>query len=621
MGTRSFLQTACVAWHLCSLSHVVQAAVSFTPGNIVVLAAGSSSSPITPGQSASASLLELDPTGILVQTVAMPVIQQGNNAPFSLSTDDNYAGALSVSDDGRYFLFGGFATPPGTPNPDLTNSTVLGRAIASVRVLGAVVDTSTSLTTGVFSGDGGSKGGGIRCVASDNGLDVFVAGYDQTAGPSVVIVNGSGAGAGTIGIAPGEELSSCTVYDSRLLGVRVSGSIVAIEDLHSVEPGLPDALFDPAFAPTVRTLTDGVHDGTGAALTFVGHGGGSTIYQADAVNCLTQWSFNDNTPTDYVLDSGYLDAGLDLLPGPDFCLALTLPQAKAQCTANPTCAGFTFFYNASLGPSPTPPGGPAPGPYSPSMAIWTFLKGPFFYYTQTDTGLDWITYQKPATSGNFNFLWQSTAATPCTSIGTGSFGLFAVAADSNTPSTLYGTTDDGTTVLAYNTGSGTASILATAPSGTIYRGIAVVPGPPLPTPTASARPGPPTAPPGGGSPSGSVAAGVLIPLFLLAAVGGYLFIYHKERTLSALAQVTQGGKRGFLSLGASGGESKSLLGGTYSSSSSSLPRPGATSMPHGSLTPNPDHIKARSRTLSAVGATASPPGGKSPLGKIYQADP
>lgn len=389
MRVRPLVAAASVVWQ----SH----AVTFTPGNIVVLAAGSPTQPISPGLSAPASLLEYDPTGKLVQTVSMPVSQQGPNYPFSLSTDDNYAGALSISDDGRYFLFGGFATQPGTTNPDASNSSVIGRAIASVRLLGSAVDTSTVLTN-VLSGDGQGKMGGIRCVASDNGQDVFVGGYDQTAGPGVYIVNGTGVGAATIPIAPGEELSSCTVYDSRLLGVRTAGSIMAIEDLHSVEPGLPDALFDPAFAPTVRTLTDGVHDGSGLGLSFVGHGGGSTIYQADSINCITQWSFNDYTPTDYVLDSGYLAAGLDLLPGPDFCLALTLPQAKAQCTANPMCAGFTFFYNASIGPNPLPPGGqPGPQPYSPSMAIWTFLKGPFFYYTQTGTDADWEAYQKPAT--------------------------------------------------------------------------------------------------------------------------------------------------------------------------------------------------------------------------------
>lgn len=75
--------------------------------------------------------------------------------------------------------------------------------------------------------------------------------------------------------------------------------------------------------------------------------------------------------------SGVLDIKLGLQP---LSSGLTAPltanlripsQARAACDRLVECVGFTFFYNQTLS-----------GPYDPTKVVFTFLKGPLFYFTR-----------------------------------------------------------------------------------------------------------------------------------------------------------------------------------------------------------------------------------------------
>jgi hypothetical protein len=134
-------------------------------------------------------------------------------------------------------------------------------------------------------------------------------------------------------------------------------------------------------------------------------------------------------------------------------------------------------------------------------------------------------------------------------------------------------------------------VLATAPSGTIFRGVATAPGG-APTPANNGG--------GSGSGPGSVAAGVLVPLLLVGAVSGYLFVYQRGPTSAFLQEVGRATRRAAGVRAGSGttAERISLLAGA--TVPPGLPGPGAMTMPAAALVPSPEHVKARTRTLSAV---------------------
>jgi hypothetical protein len=128
---------------------------------------------------------------------------------------------------------------------------------------------------------------------------------------------------------------------------------------------------------------------------------------------------------------------------------------------------------------------------------------------------------------------QSTGA-PCAQGGAGGGrgGVFDIAADDETVPgrvpTVYLSSGDGTALLKLDTASGTTTVLALAPPGTIFRGISMAPLGQAPTPPSSNSGA-------GAAAAPNIAAGVLIPLFLLAScAGGYAYVYHKAATMRAL---------------------------------------------------------------------------------------
>ena len=483
---------------------------TFTPGNIVVLQLGSSTLPYSTAsannQVVIGNLLEFTPTGSLVQTISL-----GDRLSFS--TVDTFSAQLSRSEDDRYLFLSGFDAGEGTINVDSTFSNKTARVVAKIKFDGTV-DTSIKIKS---SFDGGL----VRCIASDNGDDVYLFGTDKVNGDRVVIINTSAptySQYDTILCVSG-SFRGCDIHDDRLFGTGDDGFVYAIEDLHSFEPGLPDAIFDPAFPPTSRKVSQQfVADIGGIHLT--GDFPHTKAWVASQSSCLNQLTFADNTPIDYVKDFGYLDSGNDLFDGQT--KNLTYNGATTLCDSIPICAGFTFFWNASFY-SP-------PRAWTPDTFVSMYLKGPFFYFTQMDETQPetWWTYQKPQTSGNFNLESAGTVTSPCeASKQTGIFHL-ADNEDKNTGNVLlYFTTVDGSKLYAYDTTAQSTRLVATAPANTVFRGVEMAPfyGYIPPTPPSKKE---------ADLTAGNYTEEIVIPLVMIVLLGAIVWIYKKDEVLQSV---------------------------------------------------------------------------------------
>jgi hypothetical protein len=517
------------------ISTVVQS-ITFTPGNVVVLQLGSSTLPfttaVTNNQVVSGSLLEYSPSGSLIQTISL-------GKDFSFSTADSFGAQLSRSENDRYLFVSGFDAVEGTRNVDATFANNTARVVAKVKFDGTV-DSSTKIKSSF-------DGGVIRCIASDDGDDVYLFGTDVVHGDRVVIVNTSAPSYSqydTIFCVSG-SFRGCDIHDDRLFGTGEDGYVYAIEDLHSFEPGLPDAVFDPAFPPTSRKVSPQSDPSIGG-IQFTGAFPDTIAWVGSQTQCMNRFTFIDNTPTSYVKDFGYLDAGNDLLDGET--KNLNYNGATTLCDSIPICAGFTFFWNASFY-SP-------PRPWTPDTVVSMYLKGPFFYFTQMDETQPetWWTYQKPQTSGNFNLARSGSVTPPCVeSQQTGIFNLADNEDESTGKVLLYFTTTDGTKLYSYDTTAQITRLIATAPTNTVFRGVAMAPFygyiPPAPAKNKSDLT------------AGNYTEEIVIPLVIVILLGAIVWIYEKERVLKVVNYIgTFFVSGGSTSSRFPGGETTSLLG-------------------------------------------------------------
>ena len=304
------------------------AAAPLTPGSLVALRLSAASS----SASVAGFIDEFSGTGTLLQTIALPA------ASFSLAADGS-SGALAFSEDGARLLVGGFAAPAGSPAIAFTNSSSAPRAVASVSAASGAVNARFRAIPRAFSGDGAAAAGGLQSVC-DGGDDLYATGADAgaRAGARVAILDDDGRGSARDVFAGG--FASCLVASDRLLAVAANGSVVALEDLHSATPGLPDDArsADFAFAPTARFVTD-ARSAAGRALAIGGGSGasGARLWLAHgaAAPCLTVWTINDFTPTAYEAWPGwYLDAGDDVA-----LQFSTRAEAERVCDAIENCTG------------------------------------------------------------------------------------------------------------------------------------------------------------------------------------------------------------------------------------------------------------------------------------------
>src|SRR5262245_10634779 len=87
---------------------IASAAVTFTPGNIVVSRAGDGTTTMNTGEAAAAFLDEYTPSGTLVQSIPMPTSVNGNQRRLTQTWDNMNEGFVTRTVDGKYLLLTGY---------------------------------------------------------------------------------------------------------------------------------------------------------------------------------------------------------------------------------------------------------------------------------------------------------------------------------------------------------------------------------------------------------------------------------------------------------------------------------------------------------------------------------
>ncbi|HEX8714492.1 MAG TPA: hypothetical protein VF706_02900, partial [Solirubrobacteraceae bacterium] len=119
-------------------------AAALTPGDVVVYRVGSGSGALSSG-AFPVFLDEYDPSGKLVETVALPTAASGSNKPLLASGSASSEGLLTLSANGEYLIETGYDTAPGGSKVSETLSASVPRTIGRVSARGEV-NTSTALT-------------------------------------------------------------------------------------------------------------------------------------------------------------------------------------------------------------------------------------------------------------------------------------------------------------------------------------------------------------------------------------------------------------------------------------------------------------------------------------------
>lgn len=141
---------------------------AFTPGNIVVYRVGTVGGGALTSAATQVFLDEYTPGGVLIQSIALPIVDSGSNQTLTAAGTSTSEGMMTLSVNGRYLVLTGYDAAVGTASVSSTAAASVARVIGRVAADGTI-DTSTALTD--FS-----TGGSPRGVASVDGLSFYVDG-------------------------------------------------------------------------------------------------------------------------------------------------------------------------------------------------------------------------------------------------------------------------------------------------------------------------------------------------------------------------------------------------------------------------------------------------------------
>ena len=192
----------------------------FTPGNIVVVRIGTGTATMVAGEAQPVFLDEYTPTGVLVQSIALPTAVTGSNKRLTLpiSTADYSEGYISLSPDRQKLVVCGYDADVNTASVSTTASSTTRRVVGVINANGNV-NTSTNLNT--FNTV-------VIRSATMNGNDIWVTGgnggimYTTLGGTTFTVV------AGTTG-------RCLDIYDGQLYATSAATGL----RMTSVGTGLP----------------------------------------------------------------------------------------------------------------------------------------------------------------------------------------------------------------------------------------------------------------------------------------------------------------------------------------------------------------------------------------------
>lgn len=153
-----------------ALASSLAAQQPFASGNLVVVRVGAGATALT-SAAQQVFVNEYTPTGTLVQSIALPTVQNGRTAAFTLSGTATSEGQLNLSNDGRYFSLAGYNATPGTANPGSSSVTAAARVVARFDSTGTM-DTTTVVTNAFSSG-------AVRSAVTEDGSGFWVAGSNS----------------------------------------------------------------------------------------------------------------------------------------------------------------------------------------------------------------------------------------------------------------------------------------------------------------------------------------------------------------------------------------------------------------------------------------------------------
>ena len=176
-------------------------------------------------------------TWSLNQTIAMPTVVSGNNQILTASGTAGSEGFINMSEDGRYFVLGGYNNVVN----NVAASTALGTGKSSTdRTIGLLTLSSGSVDTTTHGAWGlGSAGQNIRSVASHDGTSF----YATTDGG--IYYGAYGASAATPSLIKAGNLRGLEISQGNLLVGTGSGNAIATGSTAGAigtTVGLPTAL-------------------------------------------------------------------------------------------------------------------------------------------------------------------------------------------------------------------------------------------------------------------------------------------------------------------------------------------------------------------------------------------
>lgn len=166
--------------------------------------------------------------GMLVRTIPMPTMANGNNQPLTIGGSSITEGGLTRSDDGKYVVMFGYASAPGVAaiagTASMTTNRVVGRVDSN-----AAIDTSTRINAGFDTAS-------VRGAASKDGTAFWASGASGQAMSGGVWYVTLGAQGGTQIYSTVTNMRQVGVFGGQLYGTTQSGNQVRII---SIGTGLP----------------------------------------------------------------------------------------------------------------------------------------------------------------------------------------------------------------------------------------------------------------------------------------------------------------------------------------------------------------------------------------------
>jgi hypothetical protein len=202
-------------------------AQAFTEGNLIIYRVGDGVSSLA-NTGNPVFLDEYTPTGILVQSKALPSTVSGANKQCIASGTASSEGLITRSENGRYITFTGYARDlGGVGNITTTTSATVGRTIGVVGNNG-IINTSTSLTDFASANN-------IRSAVTDNGTQFWVAGAAAALSPGIAYAALAATTSTSISTTI-SNLRQINIFGGQLY---VSTSVLGSTRINTVGTGLP----------------------------------------------------------------------------------------------------------------------------------------------------------------------------------------------------------------------------------------------------------------------------------------------------------------------------------------------------------------------------------------------